>query len=424
MDGTTDSIRILHTSDWHLGRQLYGRRRTDEFEAFLSWLSRTIDQERIQVLLVSGDIFDTTTPGSTAQRCYYDFLGKLAHSSCEHVVIISGNHDSPSLLGASASLLSSFNIHVVTDAIAEKEAVLLDDDEGRPFLGVIAIPFLHDRDIRISVDGESLEDKEQAYQTAIARHFAEAQTYMQSLRGKGTFPVICMAHLFTTGATTVEGDGVRDLAVGSLSHVPSSIFPSIADYTALGHLHVPQKVAGNETIRYCGSPIPMGFGEANQHKQVCVIEVSPDQKPFIRTIEIPSFRKLVQIQGTLPQIKKRLQELNAMKGTSLQEPNGRPIWVEVTYDGDDIITDLQQDIQDIVEKLAVPVEILAIRNLKIVRTILQQQSVAQTLETLTPQDVFRRCLDENEIQETNRPELLRAFDEIYHSVLTSDGQEE
>ncbi len=417
MDGTTDRIRILHTSDWHLGRQLYGRRRAVEFEAFLDWLLGLIDRERIQVLIVSGDIFDTTTPGSMAQRAYYDFLGRLPKTCCRHVVIISGNHDSPTLLGASSSLLKHFNIHVVTEAVPDNEALLLTDATGKPSLGVIAVPFLHDRDIRISNDAESLEDKEHAYQEAVARHFIDAERKMVELSAQTRVPIVCMAHLFTIGAVTVEGDGVRDLAVGSLSHVRPSIFPTAADYVALGHLHVPQNVGGQENIRYCGSPIPMGFGEANQRKQVCVVELGSDLAPTVRNIPVPVFRKLVKIQGNLEHIRRKLLEIGS-RTASADEPRC-PTWVEIDYDGEEICEDLQQRVEQMVSPLD-QVEVIAVRNLRKAQAILRQQEAAQTLESLTPREVFARCMEENGIVESQREDLSAAFDEIYHSILTAD----
>jgi len=421
MDGTTDRIRILHTSDWHLGRQLYGRRRTGEFEAFLAWLLNLIEQERIQALLISGDIFDTTTPGSTAQRMYYDFLGKLP-KSC-HTVIISGNHDSPTLLGASSSLLRHFNIHVVTDAIVDNETLILSDATGKPELGVIAVPFLHDRDIRISQENESLADKDHAYQEAVAQHFLEAERQIIHLTGGRKVPVVCMAHLFTMGAITVEGDGVRDLSVGSLSHVQSSIFPSVADYTALGHLHVPQTVGGQESIRYCGSPIPMGFGEANRRKQVCIVDLSRDDVPTVKSVPVPIFRKLVQLKGDLKHIQDGLSKLEAdsHKSESDTYVQGRPTWVEINYDGEEILEDLQQRVDQMTRPLT-SVEVVAIRNHRKAQAILRQQEDARTLESLTPQEVFARCMEENGIILSQRKELSAAFDEIYHSILTADEE--
>ncbi|MEB2332384.1 MAG: exonuclease subunit SbcD, partial [Nitrosomonas sp.] len=105
-------MKILHTSDWHIGKTLYGRKRYDEFEAFFSWLVETIEQEQVDVLLIAGDIFDTSTPGNRSQQLYYRFLHRVAASTCRHVVIIAGNHDSPSFLSAPRELLRALDVHV------------------------------------------------------------------------------------------------------------------------------------------------------------------------------------------------------------------------------------------------------------------------------------------------------------------------
>src|SRR5690554_1470549 len=106
-------MRILHTSDWHIGRTLCGRKRYEEYDSFLTWLAETIQQNDIEVLLVAGDVFDTTAPSNRAQELYYQFLHKVSVSTCNHVVIIAGNHDSPSFLNAPKELLKVLNVHVL-----------------------------------------------------------------------------------------------------------------------------------------------------------------------------------------------------------------------------------------------------------------------------------------------------------------------
>ena len=154
-------MRILHTSDWHIGRTLCGRKRYDEFEMFLDWLIDTIQREQVDILLVAGDIFDTSSPSNRAQELYYRFLCRAAASSCRHVVIIAGNHDSPSFLNAPKELLRAINVHVVGAAAEnrEDEVFVLTQGDGTPELIVCAVPYLRDRDIRIAEAGESVEDK-------------------------------------------------------------------------------------------------------------------------------------------------------------------------------------------------------------------------------------------------------------------------
>src|SRR5690606_24555274 len=131
---THSSMKILHTSDWHLGRALFTRRPYEEFAAYLAWPLRLIQDAAIDVLVVAGDVFDTTTPGTRAQQLYYRFLRGLAASPCRHAVIVAGNHDSPSFLDAPKELLRAFNVHVVGSACSNPadEVLLLHGTDGTP----------------------------------------------------------------------------------------------------------------------------------------------------------------------------------------------------------------------------------------------------------------------------------------------------
>ena len=147
-------MRLLHTSDWHIGRTLYGRKRYAEFEAFLNWLAETIQQHEVDALLVAGDIFDTSAPSNRAQELYYRFLCRVAASNCRHVVVIAGNHDSPSFLNAPKELLRALDVHVIGSACENPadEVLVFADAQGAPELIVCAVPYLRDRDIRVAED--------------------------------------------------------------------------------------------------------------------------------------------------------------------------------------------------------------------------------------------------------------------------------
>jgi len=153
-------MKILHTSDWHLGRSLYGRKRYDEFASFLDWLGGTIEKENVDALLVAGDVFDTATPGNRAQELYYQFLCRVAASRCRHVVVIGGNHDSPSFLNAPKELLRALNVYVVgsMSESLEDEVIVLHHG-NRPEAIICAVPYLRDSDIRIFQPGETIDDK-------------------------------------------------------------------------------------------------------------------------------------------------------------------------------------------------------------------------------------------------------------------------
>ncbi len=134
-------MRFLHTSDWHIGKTLYGQRRYDEFAAFLDWLVQIVERERIDALLVPGDIFDTTTPSNRSMSLYYSFLSRISSSSCRHVVITAGNHDSPTFLDAPKELLRSMAIHVVGSVppTISDEVIILNDLQGEPEAIICAV---------------------------------------------------------------------------------------------------------------------------------------------------------------------------------------------------------------------------------------------------------------------------------------------
>ena len=407
-------LTVLHTSDWHIGRTLYGRKRYEEFEAFLTWLAETIQQNEIDVLLVAGDVFDSSTPSHRSQELYYRFLCRIAASSCRHVVVVAGNHDSPSFLNAPRELLKALDVHVAGSVFEsiEDEVLVLRDGKDTPELIVLAVPYLRDRDIRMAEAGESVEDKERKLTDGIRNHYAMVAASAEQKKAEAgrNVPVIAMGHLFTAGGQTVEGDGVRELYVGSLAHVTHEIFPASLDYVALGHLHTPQKVHPSETIRYSGSPLPMGFGEANQPKSVCQVEFH-NATPTVQLIDVPVFQRLERVKGDWNGISSRILELSATDSQA---------WLEVIYDGDEVIGDLRERLEATIA--GTQMEILRVRNNRMIERVLGQIHDEETLDDLNVNDVFGRCLAVHEVPEEQRPELLRAYQETLSSLYDEDMQ--
>ncbi len=200
-------MKILHTSDWHLGRSLYGRKRYEEFRHFLDWLIDTIEQEQVDMLLVAGDIFDTSIPPNYAQELYYHFLHKVSATHCQHVVIIAGNHDSPSFLSAPAALLRVLNVYVVGSAMEDHrdEVIVLRDKADQPLAIVCAVPYLREKDIRSVESGESVEEKGIKLVAGLKEHYAQVCDYAQQQQQElysqvaEPLPVIAMGHLFAAG---------------------------------------------------------------------------------------------------------------------------------------------------------------------------------------------------------------------------------
>lgn len=414
-------MKVLHTSDWHIGRSLYGRKRYEEFEAFLTWLAETIQENSIDALLVAGDVFDTSAPSNRAQELYYRFLCRVAASSCRHVVVIAGNHDSPSFLNAPKELLKALDVHVVgssTESL-EDEVLVLRNQQGVPELIVCAVPYLRDRDIRVAEAGERIKDKERKLIDGIRTHYAAVAALAEQKREElgVNIPIVAMGHLFTAGGRTVDGDVVRELYVGSLAHVTAGIFPTIFDYLALGHLHIPQKVNGSETIRYSGSPLPMGFGEAKQQKSVCQVAFDQDEDHIttasVQLIDVPVFQKLERVKGDWDGISSRILELSAMDSQG---------WLEVIYEGDEVIGDLRERLEAAISDTQMV--ILRIKNNRIIDRVLGQIHEEETLDDLNVNDVFERYLAVHDVPEDQRPELLRAYQETVSSLYEDDVQAE
>jgi len=412
----TPEMKILHTSDWHLGRTLYGRKRYEEYEAFLDWLARAIRDNGIDVLVAAGDIFDTTAPSNRAQELYYRFLCRAASLGCRHVVVVSGNHDSPSFLDAPKELLKALEVHVTgsPSESPEDEVLVLRDGRGVPELIVCAVPHLRDRDIRTAEAGESIEDKERKLLDGIRDHYAAVAAFAEEKRRElgCAIPIVATGHLFAAGGRTVEGDGVRELYVGSLGRVNAKVFPSCIDYLALGHLHVPQKVNGSETVRYSGSPLPMGFGEAKQQKSVCVAEFG-GEGVSVRLVPVPVFQQLEQIRGDWDRISGRIFELASQ---------GSRAWLEVIYEGDEILGDLRDRLEEAVGNTAM--EVLRVKNTRAVDRVLAQTMEEETLDDLDEDDVFQRCIEANQVPEEQRPELFAAYREVVLSLRGCGGQPE
>jgi DNA repair protein SbcD/Mre11 len=421
-------MRILHTSDWHIGRSLFERKRFDEFLAFLTWLHETIEQEQIDVLVVAGDVFDTIAPGNRSQELYYSFLRGMVDSYCHDVVIIAGNHDSPSFLEAPKELLSALRVHVVGSITADPadEVLVLNNTAGEAALIVCAVPFLRDRDIRLSTEGESSDDKTQKLIMGMRAHYAAVNAIaLEKQQALGaSVPILAMGHLFAAGGKTSENDGVRDLYIGSLGQVGHDIFPATFDYVALGHLHVPQRVGETQHIRYSGSPLPMGFGEAYQRKEVLVVEFGPGlgrvagqaefpltPSPVVRSIAVPLFQRLERLSGDLDTIRERILSLAATQ---------QSIWLEIEYTGTAVGANLREQLEALVA--GTTLEILRIRNSRIVEHAMQRLDSEEVLEDLDAYEVFNRCLDANAVDLEARERLVSLYSEIIFS-LQAEGVE-
>jgi exonuclease SbcD len=398
-------LTLLHTADWHFGAVLYGQRRHREHAAFSQWFVDCVAREKPDAVLISGDIFDSTTPSHQAQTLYYDTIAALRRGGCPHIIITGGNHDAPSLLNAIQPLVKDQGIYIVGAAteFPADEVVLLRDAAGIPQAIVCAVPYLRDRDVRLSESGQSPDDKHMALVTGIRDHYTAVVAAACQLRDKlaTPVPILGMGHLFVAGG--VAGDGVRDLYVGTLSHVGSDIFPKSLDYVALGHLHVPQVVSGTTTIRYSGSPLPMGFGEAKQQKRVLKVTItSVGETPEVTPLYVPVFQRLATVSGDFETIKEALIAFTQADPTEA-------IWVDIVYTGDALMPDLRDQITACIGTH--PLQILRIKNQRPLTG--HDTAPVLDLEDLTPEEVFQYCLDAHQIPEDQRSVLTDVYRETW-----------
>ena len=408
-------MKILHTSDWHLGRSLYGRKRYDEFSQFLNWLVETIAQEQVDILLVAGDVFDTSTPGNFAQELYYRFLHRVSTTDCQHIVIIAGNHDSPSFLNAPRALLEVLNVHVIGAASEnpKDEVLLLNDKKDNPQAIICAVPYLREKDIRRVDIGESVEDKGIKLIEGLKAHYAQVCDFagqkQQEFKNQGfkNVPIIAMGHLFTAGGKTMDGDGVRELYVGSLAYVGQELFPPVIDYLALGHLHIPQCVGDNPRFRYSGSPLAMSFGEAKQSKQVVSVSFE-EGKSAIEEIAVPCFQALKRITGTLDEIDAEIASLKQQDSSA---------WLEIEYRGKDVVPDLWALMEESIADSAM--EILRIKNNTI--AVIAPLGEDETLDDMDEYGVFERCLGAYDVPEESREELMLSYKELIRAIQDEDS---
>jgi exonuclease SbcD len=403
MSNNSSKLKVLHTSDWHLGRSLYDRKRYDEFGLFLDWLAEFIQIQKIDVLLVAGDIFDTSTPSNRAQELYYQFLTKVAHSECRHIVITGGNHDSPSFLNAPRELLRFMNVYVIgamTDNL-EEEVILLHDNFKNPEAIICAVPYLRDKDIRTVEYGEKMEDKNRKLVEGLIAHYKEVGNIaLKRQIDSPNIPIIGMGHLFTSGSKTTDGDGVRELYVGGAAYVNENSFPECFDYMALGHLHIAQKVGNSESKRYCGSPVPIGFGEAGQEKKVIVVEFEHNL-PVITEHVIPTFQKLERITGNAEKIMTKIGNLKT---------EGSNAWLEIDHTASETIAGFRDLVYETIA--GTQIEVLRIKYKLLTGQVLTSIDGQETLDDLDSKEVFNRCLDANQLKEPDRSALILAYEEI------------
>ena len=317
-------MRLLHTSDWHLGQTLRGEvDRSEEHRAFLAWLIDTAVAEAVQLVLIAGDIFDTSTPPASAEQQWFGFLAELRRRMPQvGVVVIAGNHDSPSRLGAAKELCRALNIYVVTAVPRDSDGVhtvepLIIDCQGAQ---VIAMPFLRASDLP----------------SAIAPEVATRELYRRAIelaakKCRSDQVVIAMGHLYLAGAS-VSSSSERPIVIGGQEVIDSDLFGIDAcgvAYAALGHLHRAQRV-GVEHVRYAGSPIPMALDEASYRHQVVIVDVAVGSATTVKIVEVPRQVEIrrIPVRGAAP-LEEVLVEIASLAAFDDAQPEWQRPWLEI-----------------------------------------------------------------------------------------------
>ncbi|EWC62793.1 Exonuclease SbcD [Actinokineospora spheciospongiae] len=278
-------MRVLHTSDWHVGRTFHGRDLLAEQETVLGGLADLVTDERVDAVVVSGDLYDRAVPSAEAVATCTRVLGRLAEAGAR-IVITPGNHDSAARLGAFAGFAEAGGLHLRTTAADLHRPVLLADAHGP--VALYGIPYLEPEPARHALGMPELRGHSGVLGEAMRR-------VREDLAGRpeGTRSVV-LAHAFVTGGEV--SDSERTIAVGGVPHVPDSTFDGV-DYVALGHLHGPQVLA--ENLRYSGSPLAYSFSEARQRKSVWLVEFDAGGLLGVERRELPVPRELASVRGEL-----------------------------------------------------------------------------------------------------------------------------
>jgi len=408
-------MRLIHTSDWHLGQYFFTKSRAAEHQAFLRWLIEQIEQQQVDALIVAGDLFDTGSPPSYARELYNRFVVELQRTGCQ-LVVLGGNHDSVATLNESRELLSCLNTTVIANAQSdiERQILVLNRRDGQPGAVLCAIPFLRPRDLLTSRAGESGAQKQQALQEAIAEHY---QTLYQAACARRDqlglpLPIVATGHLTTVGVTA--SDSVRDIYIGTLDAFPAQAFPP-ADYIALGHIHRAQNVAKSAHIRYSGSPIPLSFDELGKAKSVFMVDFSADALQQVTPLEIPNFQPMQLIKGDLPQIEQQLRQFADYQGEL-------PVWLDIEVATQDYLSDIQRRIQLLADEL--PVEVVLLRRSKEQRRQAIEQQDKETLNELSVNEVFeRRLAQEPAMAEARRQRMRQMFQQVVERVQQQEADQ-
>jgi exonuclease SbcD len=409
-------VRLLHTSDWHLGQTLHDFDRSYEHERFLDWLLDTLEAEQIDALLIAGDVFDNPNPSAEAQKQFYHFLTEAKRRAPSlDIVIIAGNHDSAGRLEAPASLLQAFNATVVGCVTRDAQGNLefdrliapLRNRQGDIAAWCLAIPFLRPGDVpKVATDGD-------AYLEGVRQLYRQALDYALE-RWEDGQAIVALGHCHMHGGQTSE-DSERRIVIGGAEALPIDTFNPAIAYVALGHLHRAQQVGDQQRIRYSGSPLPMSFNEIHYPHQVVRVDLNGGTVQEITPLRVPrpvDLLRIPQHPALIDDVINQLQALN-LPDCSRNEQPYLQVRVQLTAPE----PGLRAKIEAVLDQK--PVRLARIETTYGGHTDHDSADQLQSLDDLgrlQPDDIFKK-LYRHKYQVEPDSELLAAFSQL---LLTSD----
>lgn len=398
-------MKFLHTADWHIGKVLHKQDLHEDISLFFDWLEQYIISEHIDVLLVSGDIFDLANPANRDTTLYYNFLRRLSLTGV-YTIITGGNHDSISLLNAPSALLQALNITVIGGVPDdfEKQLIPIYSKDEQLCAVVVAVPFLRDRDLRLSVSADLSLDKSKIIPIAIKQHYDSLVSKARELYGD--VPLIGMGHLFMQGS--MISDSERDIHVGNLAGLERKMISDAIAYMALGHIHKPQRIDKLDHIRYSGSPIYLDFSESGYEKIVVVVNVDNNNTLDIKSVRLPKFRNLIRTSGTVDEVKSYID--------SYSDDLPLPAFAEVEITEDTLRPTMINDIQEIESNKNEKCIVIKTKvTYKDKTTTHHGYDQHLTIANLNPHQIFDIRLDGEMIDDVQKEDLKI----VYHHILES-----
>ncbi|MFK3824257.1 exonuclease SbcCD subunit D C-terminal domain-containing protein [Pseudomonas yamanorum] len=409
-------MRLFHTSDWHLGQNLHGQERDFEHACFLDWLLGQLGLHRPDVLLIAGDIFDTVNPPLKAQERLYDFIiSAHEQNPALTIVMIAGNHDSGSRIELPAPLMRRLRTHALGRVLwlddgqldVERLLIPLPGADGEIAGWCLALPFLRPAEVTGAQLGDDyLRGIGQVHEWLIAA---------ANIKRQPGQALVAISHAHMAGGSVSE-DSERSLIIGNAEALPASLFDASVSYVALGHLHKPQRVNGEERIRYCGSPIPLSFSEIGYQHQILDVQLDGETLVSVESRLIPRSVNLQRLEAApLADILKQLAELPDID--LLAETQRQP-WLEVRVRLDEPQPDLRQQVENALQGKAVRLVRIAAEYAGSGGREDSQEDRLIELDQLTPQELFSRAWQESYGSEVDE-QTLKDF-----AVLLQEVQQE